>query len=95
MRYHDYNRAENACRIGLALAIVAVILNSLSLYVLPGNQAFDIFGVVCAVVSMAAGYFADSLIDNEFATPAHDCLVGICLLACVASYLVWLLSFLF
>lgn len=94
MRYDDYNRAENACRVGLALTIIAVLLNALSLYLLPGNTALDVFGVAAAVLSMTAGYFADSVFDSEFGDVTQTALINVCIWSCVASYAAWFLSML-
>ncbi len=94
MRFYDYNRAENACRIGLTLSIIAVLLNALSLYTIPGNMAFDVFGVACAVLSMASAYFSESLHDDEYGDATQATLFQFCICACMTSYVVWLISFL-
>lgn len=93
MQFHDYNRAENAVRVGLALSLIAVLLNVLSLYVIDGNRAFDILGVALAVISMAAAYFADSFAIHSHCQKTQNFLISLCVLGCAASYCVWLLSF--
>lgn len=94
MRIETYNHEENACRIGLVLAVVAVVLNSLSLYVFGSNQLLDFVGVLCAVLSMLAAYLSESYHQfNQFRLSCYR--LGLaCLAFCVAAYVVWIYSFL-
>jgi hypothetical protein len=92
MRFDEYDRQDNARRIGLVLAVLAAVLNSLSLYALPGNLLLDVFGVSCAVVSMAIAYFVESAYAF-FGVFKEFILAWVSVLACAASFLVWLTSF--
>jgi hypothetical protein len=88
MRF-DYNHAENAARIGLALALVAVLLNVLSLYLVPGHRALDVFGVVTAVISMFAAYLGESAGHHH---PGYNKLAFACFAFCALSYITWLVG---
>lgn len=94
MRFdHDYNRAENACRVGLALALVAIALNTLSLYHAPGGSLIDIIGILAGVSSMACAYFGESVPDSILGDLSRRKFGLGCVGLTVASYAIWLINF--
>ncbi|MBF8177817.1 hypothetical protein [Herminiimonas contaminans] len=95
MRINDYNHDENACRIGLTLAVIAVGLNILNLYVIKAHQAIDLFGLSCGIASLVSSYLAESYHRhaNTFRiVRLRERLVSACLLACALSYSAWIFS---
>lgn len=93
MRIETYNHEENACRIGLVLAVVAVALNTLSLYVFATNQLLDFIGVFCAIVSMLCAYLSESYHPYpQFRQFGYRLQLG-CIASCVAAFAIWIISF--
>tara|TARA_R110001599_G_scaffold171353_1_gene362427 strand:+ start:441899 stop:442198 length:300 start_codon:yes stop_codon:yes gene_type:complete len=94
--YSDsYNHAENACRIGLALSLLAAALNILSLYFTSQHSVLSVVGILCAVTSMTAAYVSESTHQfGSYSGHVHFRLGIACILLCALSYVLWCVSIL-
>jgi len=92
MRTDDYNRAENACRIGLAFTLLAALLNLCAIYFAPHAPGAAVAGVSLAAVSLGCAYFAETfylwISDRQFMRLAVASIVSSAL-----SFAAWLITF--